>query len=90
VSNAFYQGNRHDPIVHVERKEAPVSPRKVAAGTYRPKGFEDFRWRVRYRLKRGMYTIFGPAQLMPGNDPKARLAREREQRYAGRTRADKS
>lgn len=86
MSNTFYQANRTDPIVQVERSPAPVSPRKLAADTYRPTGLDDLAWRTRYRLKRALYTVFGPAQLMPRNDPLTRLAREREQRYGTRTR----
>ena len=87
MSNALYHDNRTAPIVKVERKANRVSPRKVAAGTYKPRGFEDFRWRFLYRVKRSIFTVFGPPQLMPHNDPLARLAREREERYAGRTRS---
>jgi hypothetical protein len=84
MSNALYHDNRTAPIVHVERKPTRVSARKVATGTYRPRGFEDLGWRFRYRLKRAIFTVFGPPQLMPHNDPLARLARAREERYAGR------
>jgi hypothetical protein len=84
MSNALYQDNRTAPIVHVDRKPTRVSARKVAAGTYRPRGVEDLGWRFRYRVKRAVFTVFGPPQLMPHNDPLARLARAREERYAGR------
>jgi hypothetical protein len=86
MSNALYQDNRTAPIVKKERKATTVSARKVAAGTYQPRGFEDLAWRVKYRCRRAVFTILGPPQLMPHNDPLARLAREREERYAGRTR----
>lgn len=85
MSNALYQDNRTAPIVHVNRRPSRVSARKVAAGTYRPRAFEDLGWRFRYRVKRAIFTVFGPPQLMPHNDPLARLARAREERYAGRT-----
>ncbi|MHA3834580.1 hypothetical protein ACXR8F_02545 [Terrabacter sp. AAH1] len=37
-------------------------------------------YRIGYRLRMIGLTIFGPAQLGEGNDPKTRLAREREAR----------
>lgn len=39
-------------------------------------------YRIGYRLRLIGLTIFGPAELGEGNDPKARLAREREARVA--------
>jgi hypothetical protein len=86
VSNALYQGNRTAPIAQVERKPAAPSARKVAAGTYKPRWFEDLRWRLKYRAQRSLFTIWGPPQLDKNNDPLALLARRREERYAGRTR----
>ena len=38
--------------------------------------------RIGYQLRMLGLTIFGPAQLGEGNDPKVRLAREREARVA--------
>lgn len=39
-------------------------------------------YRIGYRLRLIGLTIFGPAELGEGNDPKARLARERAARVA--------
>lgn len=39
-------------------------------------------YRIGYRLRMIGLTLFGPAQLGEGNDPKLRLAREREARQA--------
>ena len=39
-------------------------------------------YRISYRLRMIGLTIFGPAQLGEGNDPKLRLERERAQRVA--------
>ena len=39
-------------------------------------------YRVGYRLRMIGLTIFGPAELGEGNDPKARLARERTAKVA--------
>lgn len=39
-------------------------------------------YRIGYRLRLIGLTIFGPAQLGEGNDPKARLERERAARVA--------
>ena len=39
-------------------------------------------YRISYRLRMIGLTIFGPAQLGEGNDPKLRLERERAQRIA--------
>lgn len=39
-------------------------------------------YRIGYQLRMLGLTIFGPAQLGEGNDPKVRLAREREARVA--------
>jgi len=44
-------------------------------------------YRIGYRLRMIGLTIFGPAQLGEGNDPKARLAAERQARVA-RARAE--
>jgi len=85
-SNALFQGNRTAPISKVERKVAGPNARKVAEGTYQPRGFEDFGWRLKYRLQRAVFTVWGPPQLTKDNDPLALLARRREERYAGRTR----
>ncbi|GAB3878397.1 hypothetical protein [Terrabacter terrigena] len=44
-------------------------------------------YRIGYRLRMIGLTLFGPAQLGEGNDPKARLVREREARVrAGRSK----
>lgn len=89
MSNALYQDNRIAPIIKVDRNVKAPSARKVAAGTYQPRGFEDFRWRCRYRMLRAAFTVFGPPQLRADNDPLALLARRREERYAGKTREAK-
>jgi hypothetical protein len=39
-------------------------------------------YRIGYRLRMIGLTIFGPAQLGEGNDPKTRLERERAARVA--------
>ena len=39
-------------------------------------------YRIGYRLRLIGLTIFGPAQLGEGNDPSARLARERAAKVA--------
>ena len=39
-------------------------------------------YRIGYRLRMIGLTLFGPAQLGEGNDPKTRLVREREARVA--------
>ncbi|GAA5026085.1 hypothetical protein GCM10023258_19550 [Terrabacter aeriphilus] len=39
-------------------------------------------YRIGYRLRMIGLTVFGPAQLGEGNDPKARLERERAARVA--------
>jgi hypothetical protein len=39
-------------------------------------------YRIGYRIRMFALTIFGPAQLGEGNDPKARLERERAARIA--------
>jgi hypothetical protein len=39
-------------------------------------------YRIGYRLRLIGLTLFGPAQLGEGNDPKARLERERAARVA--------
>ncbi|GAA2745079.1 hypothetical protein GCM10009868_25250 [Terrabacter aerolatus] len=39
-------------------------------------------YRIGYRLRLIGLTIFGPAQLGEGNDPKARLERERAAKVA--------
>lgn len=39
-------------------------------------------YRIGYRLKMIGLTVFGPAQLGEGNDPKTRLERERAARVA--------
>lgn len=39
-------------------------------------------YRIGYRLRLIGLTVFGPAQLGEGNDPKARLERERAARVA--------
>ncbi|MGQ0844824.1 MAG: hypothetical protein ACT4QF_11875 [Sporichthyaceae bacterium] len=54
---------------------------------WEPRGLEDLGWRIRYRLRKAGFTVFGPAQLRPDNDPLVRLARERAARYAGRRTA---
>jgi hypothetical protein len=52
-----------------------------------PRGFEDLPWRIGYRVRRGLFHIFGPPTLNTHNDPHKRLERERAARYAGRTAA---
>jgi hypothetical protein len=42
-------------------------------------------YRIGYRLRLIGLTVFGPAQLGEGNDPKARLERERAARVARAT-----
>ncbi|MFM6850811.1 MAG: hypothetical protein ACKOVB_17090 [Terrabacter sp.] len=44
-------------------------------------------YRIGYRLRMIGLTLFGPAQLGEGNDPKARLVAERQTRLA-RARAE--
>jgi hypothetical protein len=44
-------------------------------------------YRIGYRLKMIGLTLFGPAQLGEGNDPKARLVADRQARLA-RARAE--
>ena len=39
-------------------------------------------YRIGYRLRLVALTVFGPAQLGEGNDPTARLARERAAKVA--------
>ncbi|CAN7253622.1 hypothetical protein LJR027_000978 [Terrabacter sp. LjRoot27] len=39
-------------------------------------------YRIGYRLRLIALTVFGPAQLGEGNDPTARLARERAAKVA--------
>ncbi len=51
---------------------------------WEPRGLEDLGWRVRWCLKKGAFTVLGPPQLGPNNDPLVRLARERVERYADR------
>ncbi|MEW1955489.1 hypothetical protein [Terrabacter sp. NPDC080008] len=46
-------------------------------------------YRIGYRIRMFVLTIFGPAQLGESNDPKARLERERAARIA-RARAGSS
>ena len=45
-------------------------------------------FRIGYRLRMIGLTLFGPAQLGEGNDPKARLVADREARLA-RARAER-
>lgn len=51
---------------------------------WEPRGLEDLGWRIKYRLRKAGFTVFGPAQLRPENDPLMRLTRERTERYASR------
>jgi hypothetical protein len=51
---------------------------------YEPRGLEDLGWRIKWRLKKAGFTVFGPPQLGPNNDPLVRLARDRAERYASR------
>lgn len=84
-SNALYADHRTAAIVKSDRRTpARATARQVAAGTYRPRGVEDLPWRIKYRTLRAMFRVFGPPTLGPNNDPLARLARDREARYAGR------
>jgi hypothetical protein len=53
--------------------------------TYEPRGLEDLPWRIGYRVRRGLFHIFGPPTLNERNDPHKKLERERAARYAGRT-----
>jgi hypothetical protein len=46
-------------------------------------------YRIGYRIRQFGLTIFGPAQLGEGNDPKARLERERAAKVAA-ARADRA
>jgi hypothetical protein len=47
-----------------------------------PHGFEDLGWRIGYRVRRGLFHIFGPPTLNERNDPHKKLERERAARYA--------
>jgi len=48
----------------------------------KPKSGLSIGYRIGYRIRMFALTIFGPAQLGEGNDPKARLERERAARVA--------
>lgn len=89
ISNALYAANRTAPIVKVERKTTAGAPKRGAmpADAYRPRGLEDLPWRIRHRILRGMFRIFGPPTLAKGRDPLDRLARERTARYAHKATA---
>ena len=54
----------------------------------RPRGGLSVGYRIGYRLKMIGLTLFGPAQLGEGNDPKARLVADRKARVA-RARAER-
>ncbi|MGQ0467460.1 MAG: hypothetical protein ACT4QG_19355 [Sporichthyaceae bacterium] len=56
----------------------------MSKSNWEPRGFEDLGYRVKYRLQRMAYTVFGPPQLAEHNDPLKRIARERAARYAHR------
>ncbi|HEX3826481.1 MAG TPA: hypothetical protein VHV82_04330 [Sporichthyaceae bacterium] len=49
-----------------------------------PHGFEDLPWRIGYRVKRGLFHVFGPPTLNDRNNPHLMLERERAARYAHR------
>jgi hypothetical protein len=49
-----------------------------------PHGFEDLPWRIGYRVKRGLFHVFGPPTLNDRNNPHMMLERERAARYADR------
>ncbi len=51
-----------------------------------PRRFEDLPWRIRYRIRRGMFQAFGPPQLGGEADPLWSLDRERERRFEERAR----
>lgn len=51
-----------------------------------PGRFEDLPWRIRYRIRRGMFQAFGPPQLGGEDDPLWSLDREREERLNARAR----
>ena len=55
--------------------------------TYEPHGFEDLGWRIGYRIRRGLFHIFGPPTLNERNDPHKKLERERAARYAAKAEA---
>jgi hypothetical protein len=48
----------------------------------RSRGGLSVGYRIGYRLKMIGLTLFGPAQLGEGNDPKARLVADRQARLA--------
>lgn len=81
MSNALYAGNRTAPIVKVERRAAAPKRSAPPADAYRPRGLEDLPWRLRHRILRGMFRVFGPPTL-GSKDPLSRLAAERTARYA--------
>jgi hypothetical protein len=55
--------------------------------TNEPHGFEDLGWRIGYRVRRGLFHVFGPPTLNERNDPHKKLERERAARYADRAPA---
>jgi hypothetical protein len=48
----------------------------------KPRDGLSIAYRIGYRLRLIALTVFGPAQLGEGNDPTARLARERAAKVA--------
>jgi hypothetical protein len=51
---------------------------------YEPHGLEDLPWRIGYRVRRGLFHVFGPPTLNDRNNPHVWLAQERAARYAQR------
>jgi hypothetical protein len=49
-----------------------------------PHGLEDLPWRIGYRVRRGLFHLFGPPTMDDRNNPHVKLAKERAARYASR------
>jgi hypothetical protein len=54
---------------------------------YEPRRLEDLAWRIGYRVRRGLFHVFGPPTLNERNDPHKKLERERAARYAAKAEA---
>jgi hypothetical protein len=49
-----------------------------------PHGLQDLPWRIGYRVRRGLFHVFGPPTLDDRNNPHVWLEQERATRYAQR------